>query len=311
MSSSRPAQPQRQPPARYPPAPGQPIVAGGTTMRRLAGERRPKLATSKLGWLLDVRSDPDRSTGAANWRISLRTGRQPGRSAAPWPSGSQERSTCPGTPGGRGRAPPHRAFQGCPVHLRLQRPAVAELDRQPGQLRPDSTSRVRRVAGGTSGSGLGGGGASSPSARRGRPSRVGGGERAGDLGGWPAGSFRVAGRRLAGADRWWRLGVGAVVQQGGGNGADGRTAMTRTVWGRSRCRGGPGIGPGRSSSCRTARRPSTAAHRSQPESLDARIPGSAPRLATSPVTSRISGCRYVSVEPQRPSAVLQGIRPNA
>ena len=191
-------------------------------MRRVAGQRRPKLATRKLGWLLDVRSDPDRSTGAANWRISLRTGRQLAGQRPPGQAVHRKGALVPGLQPAAG-APHHiEHSRAAPVHLRLQRPAVAELDRQPAQLRPDSTSRVRRVAGGTSGNGLGGGGASSPSARRGRPSRVGGGERAGDLGGWPAGSFRVAGRRLAGADRWWRLGVGAVVQQGGGNGADGQ-----------------------------------------------------------------------------------------
>ena len=31
----------------------------------------------------------------------------------------------------------------------------------------------------------------------------------------------VGGRRLIGPDRWWRVGVGAVAQLGGGDGADG------------------------------------------------------------------------------------------
>ena len=53
--------------------------------------------------------------------------------------------------------------------------------------------------------------------------RVGeGGEQAGDLGDGQRDHARVGGRRLIWPGRGWRLGVGALPQRGGGDGADGQ-----------------------------------------------------------------------------------------
>ena len=47
-----------------------------------------------------------------------------------------------------------------------------------------------------------------------------GGEQAGDLGNGQRGHPWVGGRRLIGVHWRWRLGIGAVTQQGSGDGAD-------------------------------------------------------------------------------------------